>query len=77
MRGCLPATETGRALLRQAQDKSRVPIITKPAAARQLPRETAEIFELGAAARDFYVLGYGAVAERRGGSDWRSGPAMV
>ena len=73
----LAATETGRALLRLAQDKSRVPIITKPAAARQLPRETAEIFELGAAARDLYVLGYGAVAERRGGSDWRSGPAMV
>lgn len=73
----LAATERGRALLRRAQDKSRIPIITKAATARQLPREALEVFELGSGARDLYVLGYRATAERRGGGDWRTGPALV
>lgn len=73
----LAASERGRELLRHAQDKSRIPIITKAAAARQLPRETLSVFELGSGARDLYVLGYRAAAERRGGTDWRTGPALV
>ena len=74
---CDPVLERGRELLRRAQDKSRIPIITKAAAARQLPRETLSVFELGSGARDLYVLGYRAAAERRGGTDWRTGPALV
>ena len=73
----LAATERGRVLLRQAQDKARVPLITKPASARRLSPESLAVFELGAGARDLYVLAYRAAAERRGGSDWRTGPAMV
>lgn len=73
----LAASERGRELLRRAQDKSRIPIITKAAAARQLPRETLSVFELGSGARNLYVLGYRAAAERRGGTDWRTGPALV
>lgn len=73
----LAASERGRELLRRVQDKSRIPIITKAAAARQLPRETLSVFELGSGARDLYVLGYRAAAERRGGTDWRTGPALV
>ena len=73
----LAATERGRTLLRRAQDKSRIPIITKSAAARQLPRDTLAVFELGSGARDLYVLAYRAAAERRGGTDWRTGPALV
>ena len=33
--------------------------------------------ELGAAARDLYVLAASAREERRGGSDWRTGPAVI
>ena len=73
----LAATERGRALLREVKDKSRVPVITKPASARLLPREALDIFELGSGARDLYVLAHRATAERRGGTDWRSSPAMV
>jgi predicted nucleotidyltransferase len=73
----LAANERGRALLRLIADRGRIPVITKPAAARQLPKEALAVFELGAGARDLYVLGYRAAAERRGGSDWRSGPALV
>ena len=42
-----------------------------------MTREIREAFELGAMARDLYVLGCSAREERRGGSDWRTGPAML
>lgn len=70
----LASTERGRALLRQ---RDGLPIITKPAAARLLRPADREIFELTANARDFYVLGYDAAAERKGGSDWRTSPVML
>lgn len=73
----LAASERGCKLLRLIGERSRVPVITKPAAARQLAPEALEIFKLGAAARDLYVLAYKAAAERRGGTDWRSGPVLT
>ena len=73
----LASTERGRALLRQASWISAVPIVTKPAAVKDLTADAVEIFALTAAARDFYVLGFESPEERRGGSDWRSGPVTV
>ena len=52
----LAATARGREALRLIAGRTRIPIITKPAVARELPREHLAIFELGAAARDLYVL---------------------
>jgi len=73
----LASTEKGRVLLREMGEKSAVPILTKPAAARELPDEARQIFELTAAARDFYVLGYEAAEERKCGSDWRTSPVTL
>lgn len=73
----LASTEKGRALLRDMREKSAVPVLTKPAAARELPGEARQIFELTAAARDFYVLGYEAAEERKCGSDWRTSPVTL
>ncbi|MCD7770199.1 MAG: nucleotidyltransferase family protein [Oscillospiraceae bacterium] len=73
----LASTERGRALLRDMGEKAAVPVITKPAAARELSGPAQEIFELTANARDFYVLGYQAAEERAGGSDWRTSPATL
>ena len=73
----LAATARGREALRLIAGRTRIPIITKPAVARELPREHLAIFELGAAARDLYVLAASAREERRGGSDWRTGPAVI
>ena len=73
----LASTERGRELLRTVQQKSRVPLLTKPAAAKELAGPAAEVFRLTADARDFYVLGYAAAEERRGGSDWRTSPVTV
>ena len=69
----LGSTQRGRALLRGA----RMPVVTKPAAVKELGGEALEIFTLTANARDFYVLGYASPEERRGGSDWRAGPVTV
>ncbi len=71
----LASTERGRTLLRSAGED--IPVITKPAAAKDLPDADRAVFELTANARDFYVLGYDVMEERRGGSDWRTTPAMV
>ena len=73
----LASTERGRALLRQMEGKTSVPVVIKPASARTLAGPAAEIFDLTAAARDFYVLGYEAAEERKGGSDWRTSPVTV
>ncbi len=71
----LASTERGRALLRQVPES--FPVITKPAAAKDLPEADRAVFERTADARDLYVLGYDVIEERRGGSDWRTTPAMV
>ncbi len=73
----LASTERGRALLRRIKEKASVPIVTRPGTVKELDPRSREIFYLTAAARDFYVLGRPAPAERAGGSDWRTGPATI
>ena len=73
----LASTEKGRALLREMGEKSAVPILNKPAAARELEPAAGEIFALTANARDLYVLGYEAAEERKAGSDWRTSPVTL
>lgn len=73
----LAATGKGCELLRSISRMSPLPVITKPATARKLPREAARIFELEAAATDLFVLGYAAKEERRAGADWRTSPAIL
>lgn len=67
----------GRELLRGVRNVSPIPILTKPAAVRDLGRECETLFTLGARAHDLYVLGYPAEGERRAGMDWRTGPVIV
>ena len=71
----LASSERGRTLLREMPEE--LPLITKPAAAKTLDGEARTIFEKTADARDFYVLGFEAMDERRGGSDWRTSPATL
>jgi predicted nucleotidyltransferase len=73
----LSASEAGRALLRNAANRAKVPIVTKPATVKEIDREALEIYNLGVMAHDLYVLGYAAKEERRGGADWKIGPALV
>lgn len=73
----LAANETGCRILKDAKDKSSIPILTKPAAVRTLGKECEAIFELCSSAHDFYVLGYKAESERVCGEDWRHSPIIL
>lgn len=65
----LAANKRGRALLHTMRETATLPVITKPAAAR----ENAE-FRLTADAHDLYVL---AQPDKTPGQDWRHTPAML
>ncbi len=73
----LAANEIGRGVLNTISEKSSVPIITKPAAVKDMSSECSELFELGSRAHDLYVLGFSALEERRGGGDYRTSPKML
>ena len=65
----LAANEQGRALLHTMRETATIPVITKPAAAREF-----EEFRLTADAHDLYVL---AQSDKTPGQDWRHTPAML
>ena len=65
----LAANEQGRALLRTMRETASLPVITKPAAAREMPE-----FRLTADAHDLYVL---AQPDKTPGQDWRRSPVML
>ena len=73
----LAANETGRALLREMKARAAVPILTKPAAVRELPADARRIFELTAAAHDLYLLCSQSPEARAPGGDWRTSPIMM
>ena len=73
----LAANARGCALLRDREGKARIPVITKPAAVKELGAECREVFDRSSSAHDLYVLGYSAKEERRGGADWRTSPKIV
>lgn len=70
----LAANDRGRALLREMREKSALPVITKSAAANDLPEDARRIFALNADAHDLYVL---ACADRSPGQDWRKSPEIL
>jgi len=73
----LAANEAGLTLLNKVNGRSSIPVLTKPAAVRELDERAQRIFEITAAAEDLYALGYTARQERRGGSDWRQSPIII
>lgn len=73
----LAVTERGRAVLRAAEARGEIPLLTKPASVKALPPDCARLFELGSRAHDLWALACPAVEERRGGGDWRTSPAVL
>lgn len=73
----LAMNEVGRRALREITEKSALPVITKPASVKALGGDYLRLFELEAAATDFYSLAYSDAASRRGGREWREGPVVV
>ena len=73
----LAADEKGRAFLRRSAGESPIPVVTKPAVIRQLGGRAEALFALGASAHDLYTLSFLSIEDRKGGSDWRTGPKIV
>lgn len=73
----LAANDKGRKALRIINEKSSVPIITKPASVKDLNEHCQKLFEQTSRAHDLYVLGYPVKSERRGGADYRTSPVFI
>ena len=67
----------GRETLREIKGHTRLPILTKPAAARLLPEEAGKVFALEARAGDIYALTFKNPTERRGGMEWVTSPVVL
>jgi len=73
----LAFNRTGAKLLREAREKSDLPIITKPASAHELPARAKTLFLKEAAATDFYALAYPEAHCRSGGQEWTTSPRII
>jgi len=73
----LAANTTGMKLLAKARKKAKLPILTKPASVYEINDTAAKLFELEAAATDFYVLAYQKAEERKGEQEWRTSPVIM
>ena len=73
----LAAGERGLQILKTMQETAWLPVITKPAAVRNLDAKAQSVFQLGADAADFYALCYPALAERAGEKDYKTSPVIV
>ncbi len=67
--------ERGRAVLRQIKDNTCLPIITKPAHARELDEAGRKLFELEARCTDLYDLCFETVPVP--GREWTTGPVIL
>ena len=70
----LAMDERGAALLRKMRRSASQPVITKAARVRREDPRANEIFAVGSAAHDLYVLGRPAEEEQLCGEDWRKTP---
>lgn len=73
----LAANETGRVLLARMRKSAAAPVVTKPAAIRQLGPEAQRLFRLEARGADLYALAYPELSAAAGGLLWRQTPVMV
>ena len=73
----LALTGRGRDVLRAADRRGEIPLVTKPAAVKELAADCLRLFELGSRAHDLWALGCPAVEERRGGADYRASPVIL
>ena len=67
--------DKGQALLKEMKQKGRLPILTKPAHARELDEEGRRLFELEARCTDLYDLCFDQVPVP--GREWTQGPVIM
>lgn len=73
----LAANERGCSIIKMMQQRSKLPIVTKPGEINRLGTEAKQCFSLESAATDLFVLGFEAREERSGDRDWRVSPFIM
>ena len=73
----LAMNERGMELLAEMKNKASLPVITKPASARELPQSAAAAYEKCATADDIYALAFTDARQRSGGQTWKTSPVVV
>ncbi|MBR6258757.1 MAG: nucleotidyltransferase family protein [Oscillospiraceae bacterium] len=73
----LAANGAGITMLREIGRKGSIPVLTKPAEAKELDERARRIFEIEAYGTDLYTLAYPNASERRGGQEWRISPVIT
>lgn len=71
----LAANSRGMKYISANRQKFTLPVISKPAKIKEFGSEAEALFALGSSAHDFYVTGYGTIAEC--GEDWRTSPFIL
>ena len=72
----LAMNSKGKKLLAKARKKSKLPILTKPAAVYKMDEAAIKLFKLESSISDFYVLAYPNEEKRNGGNEWRQTPII-
>lgn len=73
----LAMNEKGQNLLNKAKKKSKLPILTKPAAIYKLSDSAINLFTLEAKATDLYTLAYTSDTEKKGSLEWKTSPIVL
>ncbi|MCL2627531.1 MAG: nucleotidyltransferase family protein [Oscillospiraceae bacterium] len=73
----LAMNQRGTEILKKARKKTNLPIITKPASVYKQNKQAVRLFNLEAAATDFYALAYDKAENRTGGGEWTHSPIVL
>lgn len=73
----LAMNRRGAEILREVNEASSLPVITKPAQAKLLPEPARSLFQKVSNATDFYVLAYPGKQNRSGGQEWTTSPKII
>lgn len=73
----LAMNDKGKYLLHKMRKKADLPVLIKPADARELSPEAQRLMEMEARATDLYALAYSDLRQSAGGSEWTTGPVIV
>ena len=69
--------KNGRKLLSEMNEKSKIPVITKPSSVRDMDDMCQRVFEIEARASDIYCLMYENGKYRKGGADYKTTPYVM
>lgn len=73
----LAMNKRGMEILAEMKEKASLPIVTKPASAKDLEDRAAMVYTKCARADDLYALCYSEKTQRTGGRTWRQSPVII